>query len=41
MVSALGCVANAVSRATKRRMTSLPMNPQTVLKAIDTRGEEL
>ncbi|MCA1283754.1 xanthine dehydrogenase family protein molybdopterin-binding subunit [Salipiger bermudensis] len=41
MVSALGCVANAVSAATRRRMTSLPMNPQTVLKALDERGEEL
>ncbi len=41
MVSALGCVANAVSNATKRRMTQLPMNPETVLNALDTRPEEL
>ena len=41
MVSALGCVANAVSNATKRRMTRLPMNPETVLHALDTRGDEL
>jgi CO/xanthine dehydrogenase Mo-binding subunit len=41
MVSALGCVANAVSNATKRRMTRLPMNPETVLDALDTRGDEL
>ena len=41
MVSALGCVANAVSNATGRRMTRLPMNPETVLDALDTRGPEL
>ena len=41
MVSALGCVANAVSNATGRRMTQLPMNPPTVLKALDERGPEL
>lgn len=41
MVSALGCVANAVSRASGRRMTRLPMNPPTVLKALEERGAEL
>ncbi|WP_417210567.1 xanthine dehydrogenase family protein molybdopterin-binding subunit [Antarctobacter sp.] len=40
MVSALGCVANAVSNATGRRMTSLPLNPETVLRALDERGPE-
>lgn len=41
MVSALGCVANAVSNAAGRRMTQLPMNPETILDALDTRGPEL
>ena len=41
MVSALGCVANAVSNATKRRMTSLPLNPEAVLTAIESRSDEL
>jgi CO/xanthine dehydrogenase Mo-binding subunit len=41
MVSAVGCMANAVSNASKRRMTQLPMNPETVLTALDTRGDEL
>ncbi len=41
MVSALGCVANAVSNAAKRRMTQLPMNPETVLTALDDRADEL
>jgi CO/xanthine dehydrogenase Mo-binding subunit len=41
MVSALGCMANAVSGATARRMTRLPMNPETVLRALDTGIAEL
>ena len=40
MVSALGCVANAVSNATHRRMTSLPLNPETVLAALEERSDE-
>jgi CO/xanthine dehydrogenase Mo-binding subunit len=41
MVSALGCVANAVAAAAQRRMTSLPINPPKVLKALEERGPEL
>jgi CO/xanthine dehydrogenase Mo-binding subunit len=41
MVSALASVANAVSNASQRRMTSLPLNPQTVLTALESRGTEL
>lgn len=41
MVSALGCVANAVSNAAKRRMTSLPLNPEAILTALDGRDPEL
>lgn len=41
MVCALAAVANAVSNASGRRMTSLPMNPQSVLAAIEDRGTEL
>ena len=40
MVSAPACVANAVAAASHRRMTSLPINPPKLLKAIDERGPE-
>lgn len=35
MVSAVACVANAVSNACGRRMTALPMNPEAVLSALE------
>lgn len=41
MVSSIAAVANAVSNATHRRMTSLPMNPEAVLNALEGRSEEL
>ncbi|MBF9032670.1 molybdopterin-dependent oxidoreductase [Rhodobacterales bacterium HKCCE2091] len=40
MVSAVAAVGNAVSNAAGRRMTTLPMNPETVLAALDERGPE-
>ena len=41
MVSAIGCVANAVAAASRRRMKSLPMNPPKLLAALDGRVPEL
>ena len=41
MVSAMGCVANAIAAASGRRMTSLPINPPKLLKALEERGQQL
>jgi CO/xanthine dehydrogenase Mo-binding subunit len=41
MVSAMGCVANAIAAASGRRMTSLPINPPKLLAALAERGHEL
>lgn len=41
MISGVACVANAVSNAAKRRMTSLPLNPPTILRALDEGSEAL
>lgn len=41
MVCAPAAVANAVSNALDRRMTSLPMNPEAVLNALENRQYEL
>jgi len=38
MVAAMGCVANAVAAAARRRMTSLPISPVKLLEAIDERA---
>jgi CO/xanthine dehydrogenase Mo-binding subunit len=41
LVSAMGCVANAVAAASGRRMRSLPISPPKLLKALDERDAEL